>query len=258
MPWKVDEESKSLAMDDKGNPIWLNDAGEEKSVDYSAMSKSLSDANREAAQRKDKIKALEDQLKPYEGIEDFPAFKIQAEKDRAIVAAMPEKEQAVEERIRLQVEAATKPLKDHVMQLQKDKAESDARLQRETIANAFTRSAFIADKIHSKARAAVTDIFAKQFSIDGEGKLVATGADGQIIYGESGPAEFEEAIARLLDSHPSKEMFLAGKDSDGGGAAPGAKTPPNAQQRPGAPKSLADCKTKEERLAYIKNIKAEE
>ena len=42
MAWEKDE-SGNIVIDDNGNPVWGNDAGEKKGVDYSAMSKSLTD-----------------------------------------------------------------------------------------------------------------------------------------------------------------------------------------------------------------------
>ena len=45
MPWKTDE-SGAFVKDDKGNPIFVQDGGEEKSVDFPAMSSALTKANR--------------------------------------------------------------------------------------------------------------------------------------------------------------------------------------------------------------------
>lgn len=45
MPWKV-KESGEFEVDGAGNPIFVLDSGEEKSVDYPAMASALTKANR--------------------------------------------------------------------------------------------------------------------------------------------------------------------------------------------------------------------
>jgi len=252
MPWKVDENG-TLVMDDKSNPVWITESDEERSVDYPAIMKGLGEAKREAAQRKDRIKEMENKLKVLEGIEDFEEFKSQAEKDRLTVSSMADKDKSNEDRIKAQVEAATKPLHEIVSKLKAEKAEADARLQKETITNAFARSAFITEKVHPKARAAVADVFQRHFAVNEEGKLVAIGSDGNVIYGENGAAEFDEAISRLIEGYPGKEIFLAGKDSDGGGSDPGRTGSPSR----GGPKKFTECKTAEEEVAFLRTLTAE-
>lgn len=252
MPWK--EEEGVLVKDENGNPIWINEKGEDRAVDYPAMNASLSAAKTEAVKRKDKIKELEAKFAKLEGIEDIEAFIEQAEKDREMVAGYPDKDKAVEERIKAQVAAATDPLIKKMKVLEDEKLLADSRYLEETKMGAFARSSFVNEKIHPKARALATD-FLKHFSINSEGKLVATGPDGNIMYGEDGPADFDTAISRLIEAHPSKELLLMGKDSDGGGAGIGNKGKPGMDK---GPKRYIDCKTSEEKRAFLANIKADE
>lgn len=58
MPWKLDEDGK-FVVNENNNPIFVLDSGEEKSVDYPAMAASLTRANKEAMERKGKIKEQE-------------------------------------------------------------------------------------------------------------------------------------------------------------------------------------------------------
>ncbi len=222
MPWKLNEH-KAIAVDEKGNPIWVTDSGDERPVDYTAMSTGLSTANREAAERKAKIKEMEARYGPLAEIEDLSAFLKQAEADRKLVESMPDKDKVVEDRIKAQVEAATKPLNDKLAKIQAERDAAAAKLQQETISSAFFRSKFVSEKIHAEARTIAADLFSRHFSFDNDGKLVATGTDGQIIYGENGPASFDEALARLVENHPSKGILLAGSPSNGGGATGGGQ-----------------------------------
>lgn len=246
MPWKLDE-SKNVAVNEKGDPIWLTDDGEEKSVDYPSMKAALSTANREAAERKAELREMKGKFKPLEGIEDLEAWFGEANKALETVKTLPDKDKAVEERIRAQVEASTKPLNDKLAKLEQQKQEADARLQRETVGNAFSRSEFVRSKLVDPVLA--SDLFSKHFSLNQDGKLIATGPDGQTIYGESGEAGFDEALAKLVDAYPGKNHLLKGSAASGGGANP-AKGGPGS----GQPKSLTECKSEAEQIAYLKQV----
>jgi hypothetical protein len=225
----------------------VTDSGDEKPVDYTAMATGLSTANREAAERKAKIKEMEAKYGSLAEIEDLAAFLKQAEADRALVAAMPDKDKAVEDRIKAQVEAATKPLTTKLAEIQAERDATAAKLQQEAISSAFFRSKFAGEKIHADARPLAADLFSKHFSFDNDGKLVATGADGNIIYGESGPASFDEALAKLVEGHPSKGILLAGTPSQGGGGTGGT-----GKATGGNPAKFTDCKTEAEKIAFLK------
>lgn len=218
MPWKENDD-KSLVRDDKGNPIWLNDSGEEKGVDYPAMSTALGTANREAAERKAKLRDAESRLDHFKDIEDLPGYRQEADKAMEIVKALPDKDKAFEERIRAQVEATARPLKEQLEQEKKTNHDLSSRLHHEVIGNAFSRSAFVRDKMVDPVVAA--DLFSKHFSLNQDGRLVATGPDGQVLYGESGEAGFDEALAKLVDVYPGKSYLLKGSGASGSGAAPG-------------------------------------
>ncbi|UQZ90212.1 hypothetical protein C4J81_13775 [Deltaproteobacteria bacterium Smac51] len=246
MPWKTNENS-GLAVNDHGNPIWVSDTGEEKVVDYTAMSAALSRANREAAERNDKIKALDAKLAPLADIEDFDNWREEALKAIETVRGLPDKDKAIEERIKAQVDAATKPLRDQVATMEKQRREAEEHLQRETVSNAFNRSEFVRGKMVDPIVAA--DLFSKHFSLNQDGRLIATGHDGQIIYGENGEAAFDEALAKLVDGYPGKNYLLKGSSASGSGANPGSSGKPGGSN----PKSLSDCKTEAEKIQYLKD-----
>lgn len=104
MAWKLGENG-NLAMDDKGNPIWTNDAGEDKSVDYIAMSTHLAEANKKARDRKEELRNLNEKLAIFEGVEDLSAWKIDEEKALEAMKNSPEKDKEIQARL----EAALAP-----------------------------------------------------------------------------------------------------------------------------------------------------
>ena len=94
--------------------------------------------------------------------------------------------------------------------------------------------------------------FGKAFKIE-EGKVVAYDANGNKIFSQSRPgelAEFDEALEALVDAYPHKDHILKPTGAQGSGAPNG-----NGNPHPGAPKSLSECRTDAEKVAYLETIK---
>jgi len=243
MSWKVVEvEGKKYAeLDDKGNPLRVLADGKEVGIAEDA----LATANREAAERKESIKKLEEQLAPFKGIESPAEWLQSANKALETVAALPDKDKAVEERIRAQVEAATKPLNEKLAGAVKESETLRQQLQSEAVGNAFARSAYVREKMVDPVMAA--DLFRNRFVMQ-DGKIVAVGENGNPIYGENGIASFDEAMAKLVDASPYKLSLLKGGDKSGTGANPAGGAGGGAG---GKPASFGDCKTNAEKIAYL-------
>jgi len=259
MPWKMNEDN-SFAKDESGNPVWVRESGEEKAVDYIAMSQALMSASREAAERKAKLREYESKLEPLKEIDDLPSWMEDAKKALETVKTTPDKEKDVEDRIKGQIEAVTKPLKEQLARLEAEKAAADLRLQKETIGNAFSRSEYVRNKMVDPVVA--SDLFSKHFKLGKEGRLIAVDNNGQVIYSESGESEapFDEALARLVDNYPGKSFLLKGSNAAGSGARPsGAATGMPVVSARKQFKNIAD-KTKfisEHGLEAYKNLSAE-
>ena len=215
MPWKKDE-AGAFVVDDKGNPVFVLDGGEDRSVDYSAMSKKLSEVNRESAGRKDRIRELEAQLKPLEGIEDVPSFIETARKNAEAVAAFDDKQKGTEEAIRVRVDAAVSPLKKQIAELEAGKADVEKRLHNAMIDAQFSSSKYANENLISPAMAKA--LFAKNFSINSDGKLVAVGDDGFKV-GEDGT--FDSMLKELVTNSPFKTAIEKGSPATGSGATQG-------------------------------------
>ncbi len=215
MPWKKDE-AGAFVVDDKGNPVFVLDGGEDRSVDYSAMSKKLSEVNRESAGRKDRIRELEAQLKPLEGIEDVPSFIETARKNAEAVASFDDKQKGTEEAIRVRVDAAVSPLKKQIAELEAGKADVEKRLHNAMIDAQFSSSKYANENLISPAMAKA--LFAKNFSINSDGKLVAVGDDGFKV-GEDGT--FDSMLKELVTNSPFKTAIEKGSPATGSGATQG-------------------------------------
>lgn len=223
MPWKMTE-GGALEADTNGNPIFVLDGGEEKSVDYAAMSTALSKANREAAERKEKLREMEGRAKLFEGIEDVPAFIADAKKNADTVAALSEKEKTAEEATRARVHAAVSPLEKEIAQLKADKEDAISRYHRSLIDAQFGTSKYVNEELVNPAM--VKELFSKHFSVDDEGRIIAKDANNTMIYDEDGPAGFDSSLRKLIVASPYKEFVLKGSRANGSGAHSGNRTTP--------------------------------
>lgn len=217
MPWKVDE-SGAFVKDDKGNPIFVYDGGEEKSVDVPAMSTALTKANREAADRKEKIRTLEAQIKAFEGIEDIPAFIAKAKKDADAVASFDDKQKSAEEATRARIDAATAPLNAKIKDLETANATTLGNYHKALIDAHFGTSKYVNEKLVNPAM--VKELFSRHFSVDENGKITAKNDAGNIIVDKDGPAGFETALKELVEASPYKSFVLKVNNSSGSGANP--------------------------------------
>jgi len=234
MPWKENED-KSLFRDDKGNPVWINEAGEEKPVDYTAMTASMAKANKEAAERRKALDDAKAELAKWEGIEDPDA----ARKALEAVASMPDNQKALEEQIQARLKplqegfAAKMAAKERALEdLTKTVAEKDGLLEKETVKHAFFQSPYVRDRLSSGTLAA--SLFSSRFALK-DGVLVGLSESGDPIYGDDGtPASFEASLAKMVEASPDRALLIKGNDKNGSGAPPynpagGSKNPLDAR-----------------------------
>lgn len=218
MPWKTDE-SGVFVKDDKGNPIFVYDGGEEKAVDVPAMSTALTKANREAAERKEKIRALESQVKAFEGIEDIQAFIAKAKKDADAVAAFDDKQKTAEETTRARIEAAVAPLNAKIKELETANAATLGSYHKALIDAQFGTSKYVNEELVNPAM--VKELFARHFSVDATGRIVAKDGEGKDVYDQEGRvANFESALRLLVTASPYKQFLLKSNNASGSGIKP--------------------------------------
>lgn len=241
----VTVEGKTYAeVNEQGLPLYIHDDGKEVAHDAPQTVATISRLNGEAKTNRERYETAETSLKAFEGIEDPVAAKKALETlknfdDKKLVDA------GEVEKVKAE---AIKAIEDKYAPIVQERDAFQSQLHNELIGGGFSRSKFIQDNIAVPADM-IQATFGKNFQIE-NGKVVAVGADGQKIYSRTRPgevADFDEALESLVGGYPHKDSILKGNQSGGGGfqAGGGGKT---------GPKSLAECKTKDEKIAYMKHV----
>lgn len=229
MAWKKDD-SGNFALDGE-NPIWVTDSGEEKSVDYAAMSKSLRDASAESRQRKERLRELEDKYALFKDVEDLAAWKAEADKAFESVKNMSEKDKEVEAQIAEKVAAATGTLKAQMAEKDKKLAEKDkaiadqtSRLNSLLVKANVQSSKILSDRIKPEDRPLIRRELERAGRVDAEGKVYFVFDDGATIYAgdDSHNANADEAIPLLMEKLgiDPKTKLLSQNDTSGSGGNP--------------------------------------
>ena len=238
-------EGKTYAeVNEQGQPLYIHDDGKEVAHDAPQTVATISRLNGEARTNRERYEAAETSLKAFEGIEDPTAAKKALETlknfdDKKLVDA------GEIEKVKAE---AIKAVEDKYAPIVQERDAFQSQLHNELIGGGFARSKFIQDNIAVPADM-IRATFGKNFQIEG-GKVVAVGADGQKIYSRARPgevADFDEALEVLVGGYQHKDSILKGNQSGGGGFQG------NGGNKSG-PQSLAECKTKDEKIAYMKHV----
>ena len=240
MKLKLDENNNVVVKD--GMPVYVHEDGKEIPFDANKATVKIAELNGEAKQHREAKEAVEAKLKAFEGIED-PKAAIKAletvknlDDKKLIDAGEVEK---VKAEMRKTFDEQLAESKSHAEKLQ-------SQLHAELIGGSFARSKYAAEHLNLPSDV-VQAFFGKHFSISDEGKVVAKFADGNEIYSRSRPgekADFEEALEALVGAYPNKDAILKPSGTSGSGAGTGTGGS-------NAPKSLAECKTDAEKIAYM-------
>lgn len=245
MKLKLDENGNVVLQD--GKPVYVQDDGKEVAFDAPGTVATITRLNGEAKDNRVRADTAEKALKGFEGITDVAAARSALD----IVSKLDQKKlvDAGEiDTVRNEISKA--------FQAQLDEANGkvqtfEQQLYAEKIGGSFARSKMIAEKLAVPGDM-VQATFGKAFKIE-EGKVVAYDANGNKIFSQSRPgelADFDEALEALVDAYPHKDHILKPTGAQGSGAQNGNGTP-----HPGAPKSLSECKTEAEKVAYLETIK---
>jgi hypothetical protein len=214
MPWKL--EGEAVAMKD-GNPIWVESDGREVAADYGHALNKISELTRETIARKEKIREAEDRLKAFEGIDD-PGSALKALETMKNLDAKKLIDAGDAERVRAEAIRAVEAKREAAEA--KAKRAEDA-LRREMIGGKFARSAFIKERMAIPVDL-VEARFGSAFTVDDDGSVIALGPDGSKLFSRDRPGEpanFEEALATLIEAHPHKDWLLRGSDKTGSGTS---------------------------------------
>lgn len=231
-------------VNEQGLPLYIHDDGKEVAHDAAQTVATISRLNGEAKTNRERYEKAESTLKAFEGIEDPAAAKKALETlknfdDKKLVDA------GEVEKIKLE---AIKAVEDKYAPIVQERDAFQSQLHNELIGGGFARSKYIQENIAVPVDM-IQATFGKNFQIE-NGKVVAVGADGQKIYSRARPgeiADFDEALETLVGGYQHKDSILKGSQAGGAGFQGGSGNK-------SGPKSLAECKTKEEKIAYMKQV----
>lgn len=259
MAWKKDDKG-NLAVDEHGNPVWTTDSGEDKAVDYPAMVKRISDINAESKGRKEEIKALKEKYALFDGIEDLSTWKEEALKAIELQKNAPEKDKELEAQIAARVESATAGLKAQIAAKDKTLAERDKALAeqdttiRSMAINADVKgSKILMERIKPEFRPLLERELVRAGALDDEKKVYYRNAKGEPLYGETGTYATREEAPLMLLKELGIDAATVLLSQDGGTTGSGGK-PGGSQHFNATGKSLMDCKTKEEKETWLRNV----
>jgi hypothetical protein len=229
----IEIDGKTYALVSEGKPLYKGDDGKDVAFDASATIGTISRITEESKGFKQRAQTAEDGLKKFEVIKD-PAAALKALETVANLDNKKLIDAGEAQRVRDEI---SNGYEGKLTESDKRYTDLLGRYNGEKVKGSFAGSKFIAEKV-----AVPIDMlqatFGAQFSVDENGQVVALGTDGKPVgsskrFGE--PADFEEAIERLIDAYPFKEHILKGTGAagsgaqGGGGGGGGAKTLTRAQ-----------------------------
>ena len=245
MKLKLDENGHVVVQD--GKPVYVHDDGKEVAFDAPQTVATITRLNGEAKTHREAKEQFEAQVKAFEGLDP-----IKVKEALGIVQNLDAKklvDAGEVDKVKAEItDALKKTYEPQIQQLTTERDAVQQQLHSELIGGGFARSKYIQDNIAVPVDM-VQAQFGKSFKIE-EGKVVAYGTDGQRIYSRARPgevADFDEALESLVGGYQYKDSILKGSQSQGGGFQGGGGNK-------SGPKSLAECKTKEEKIAYMKQV----
>lgn len=216
--WKVDGDGK-LVTDDKGNPVYVDSAGKEMSV----QSNTISRLNDESRTHRLKAEQAEQRLQAFGDLDPTKAREAIEKMGKIDLSKMVENGEL--DRVKAEITS----------QFTEQLTAKDAALKEVTgRADSLTRQlAFAGSEFINKRVAVPRDMFeatfGNNFKIE-DGKIIPYGKDGNKImsptrFGEI--ATVDEAFEVLVGQHPNKDAILkadahSGSGSDGSGGNRGS------------------------------------
>ena len=245
MKLKLDENGHVVVQD--GKPVYVHDDGKEVAFDAPQTVATITRLNGEAKTHREAKEQFEAQVKAFEGLDP-----VTVKEALGIVQNLDAKklvDAGEVDKVKAEItDALKKTYEPQIQQLTTERDAVQQQLHSELIGGGFARSKFIQDNIAVPVDM-IQATFGKNFQIE-NGKVVAVGTDGQKIYSRARPgevADFDEALESLVGGYQHKDSILKGGQGSGGGFQGGGGNK-------SGPKSLAECKTKEEKIAYMKQV----
>lgn len=205
--WKKD--ANGALVLNNGNPVWVDSAGQESSVDSGTISR----LNGEARQHRERAEAADLKLKTFEGIDPAKA------RDALGIVDKLDKKKLVDageiDKVRAEIE---KGYQERITTVTAENEKLRGTNDTMVLTHSFTGSEFYKNKVRVP-QDMFQATFGKHFKIE-DGKPVAYDGNGQKIYSKSKMgelADFEESLEILVNGYAHKNDILKGNLGSGSG-----------------------------------------
>lgn len=205
MKQKLDTDGKPV-IDDSGDPIFIDESGQEVAVNVGKLFKKVPELGQENARRRHAEKEKEEKISELEQmIADIKTSSVP--KDEISTAKKQLAEQYANQIAELK----------NVAQIRKSENENLK------LSNLFGNSAIIKKTTFKDLPEVALSYFGKNFKfeeIDGKSQLVGYFDNGTKIMSKSEPyntANFEDALTQIIDKYPKRQSIMIGTQAGAGG-----------------------------------------
>lgn len=244
MDWKLKVDDKGIVALDDGKPVYIGPDKKETAFDVPGMYQKIIDLGAENKKRREKLEESSVLLKIFDGIEELPEWKAEADKALETVKNYKDKDwlradkveklkEDMKDAYNEQLDGAKKSFSLKEEDFKASVGKKDSQIRELMVSNKFATSSYFSGtspKTNLPPEIAET-YFGNFFKVEEEEKsgklvLIAYDAKGDQIYSRSNPgekAEFDEAMTAIFDAYPGKDKLLrsssGGSGSGGGGAS---------------------------------------
>lgn len=207
--WKKDENG-ALAIDDKGNPIYVQADGREMSVVHDTVTR----LGNEAKQHRERAETAERELKKYEGISDPD----KAREALDTVSKLDQKQLIDAGKVDEVKQQITQQYESRLSDVQKSLDEANNRYNRTMLDSAFKGSEFLRDNVAVPADL-IQAALQNRYKVDGD-KIIPLDSSGNPLQsskriGET--ADFDESLAMFIEARPDRDVLLKAPEARGSG-----------------------------------------
>ena len=214
--WKKDEDGNYVFKD--GNPVYVDSAGQEKTVDVGTIRR----LNAEAQTNREQLEEARADLKRFEGIDPVKAREALDRKDPD-----PKTKEADEAEIQRRIDEAVKTERAKTEEAQNRSKELEGKLNNTVLDNAFRNSTYISENIVVPAEM-FRNTFGEKFKVI-DGVPVPVDAEGKRLISPSRAGEwatFDEGVEVMVNNYEHKDSILKAQERKGSGSKGGDDVPP--------------------------------
>jgi hypothetical protein len=240
MSWKIKfhEETNAPIISDDGKITYIDPEGKELPLNPPEMYGKIISLGKENQKHREKYEALANQIKIFEGIDDLPKWKEDAQKALDTVANFNDKDWMKAEKVEQLKREMSSAYEDKLKQkdvifqekekaYQEDKNKLSGQIRQLLVSNQFAVSKHFSgggDKSVTILPSNIAeDHFGKYFKVEeqnGTPTIKAYYSNGDPVLSKVNPGEpanFEEAIGLIIDQYPGKESILRSTSGGSGG-----------------------------------------